>query len=383
MSEKREDSSPAKEEIVGDEAEQVVPDFPEPVLKIPEAPVESMEDDSDANSSNLGASREESSNSERNHEEEIVFGESGSTPRSKKDASAYSFSEDEEKFQLSPSPSASGVVNQKSNEQSADPISIANSKGAQIIMNRFSAWRQTANQNAQELLKPVKIQAKLQAEGVGQLWKQGPAADFQKNIRTSLNELRKPIPTTDGASFVDTSTIGDEEDEVSSDNSEPATGNTSLATSTSTIDGGDGDANIDNEDTLHPMHVGKALNRASSAASVVAESMMTTNFRGRYTPNKSSSDIDSKKSDSSRKDPKQSQTDLILKARGPKHMQDILDGLDETHEYAMLLNSGMLGVNLKQCYLKNHGVFVDFLVEGGQASRSGEYPFRTSEKDLM
>jgi hypothetical protein len=36
----------------------------------------------------------------------------------------------------------------------------------------------------------------------------------------------------------------------------------------------------------------------------------------------------------------------------------------------MLLGNGMLGVNLKQCYLKQHGVFIDFLVQGGQAKQA-------------
>jgi hypothetical protein len=52
-------------------------------------------------------------------------------------------------------------------------------------------------------------------------------------------------------------------------------------------------------------------------------------------------------------------------------MQSILDRLDESHEYVMLLGSGMLGVNLRQTYLKNHGVYVDYLVEGGSAYHSG------------
>jgi len=51
-------------------------------------------------------------------------------------------------------------------------------------------------------------------------------------------------------------------------------------------------------------------------------------------------------------------------------MQDILNQL-ESNEFAMLLGRGMLGVNLKQCYLKNHGIFVDYLVAGGQAELSG------------
>ena len=40
-------------------------------------------------------------------------------------------------------------------------------------------------------------------------------------------------------------------------------------------------------------------------------------------------------------------------------------------QYLMLLRPGMLGVNLKQTYLSGHGVYVDFLLPGGNAEKSG------------
>ena len=393
--------SPLKEFV--DQHHEPVPDFPEPVLRVPQEPVGTRNYDGDNASHSSNASAHGSSNNVNSDEdggedddhssdddsEEIVFGES------------YSGDEGTKQSHKKVATKNVSKPSQQDQHQSSDAnASIGNSKGAQILMNRFSTWRQTANQNAQELLKPVKLQAKLQAEGVGQLWKQGPAVDFQRNIRSSLQELRKPVPTASASassqneknqqagttpdsqgesanvSFVDNaSSIGDEEDEVSSDNSEPATGNTSVATSTTTDQDCDYDNDNGNSVPLPRVRVGQALTKASTAASVVAESM-TTNFRGRYTPSKSpASSADGTLEEKARsKAPKpgepESQTELILKSRAAKHMQEILDGL-ESHEYAMLLGSGMLGVNLKQCYLKNHGVYVDFLVHGGQAQQSG------------
>jgi len=100
-----------------------------------------------------------------------------------------------------------------------------------------------------------------------------------------------------------------------------------------------------------------------TAASVIKDSV-ATGFRGRYgegadQPEKSNEERTEK-----------SQTEKILSSRAAAHMQEILDTLDEKHEYVMLLGKGMLGVNLRQTYLKHHGVYVDYLVESGAAYNS-------------
>ncbi|KAL7569864.1 hypothetical protein ACA910_008532 [Epithemia clementina (nom. ined.)] len=115
------------------------------------------------------------------------------------------------------------------------------------------------------------------------------------------------------------------------------------------------------------------------AAASVVDSMQT--YRGRY--NRSGSDMsdpavpnvpnlhvrnNSLTNDSSL--PPTSQTHRILQSRAKQHLQDLMEGL-ESNEYLMLLGHGMLGVNLKPTYLKYGGVFVDYLVHGGAAQKSG------------
>jgi len=111
----------------------------------------------------------------------------------------------------------------------------------------------------------------------------------------------------------------------------------------------------------------------SRASTTMAESVATS-FRGRYTQDASSKTTADEKNSADNEPrkltPEESQMELILKSRAGAYMQELLDKL-EPHEFAMLLGRGMLGVNLKQCYLKNHGIFVDFLIENGQAAQSG------------
>jgi hypothetical protein len=185
------------------------------------------------------------------------------------------------------------------------------------------------------------------------------------------------------------SSIGDEEDEVSSD------GHSTSSEMIESIDA-DADADADINSGVNPVdtravRVGVALSKASAAASkasaaasVVAESV-ATGFRGRYSASTEATPPPKAKESGAKPLP-ESQTSLILKSRAGKHMQDILDKL-ENHEFAMLLGSGMLGVNLKQCYLKNHGIFIDFLVPGGQAElsgiiRAGDLPVRLGDIDF-
>lgn len=65
-----------------------------------------------------------------------------------------------------------------------------------------------------------------------------------------------------------------------------------------------------------------------------------------------------------------SQTARILGSRQAAHLQTLMESL-QPQEYVMLLGRGMLGVNLKQSFLKGSGVHVDYLVLGGAADRSG------------
>jgi hypothetical protein len=63
------------------------------------------------------------------------------------------------------------------------------------------------------------------------------------------------------------------------------------------------------------------------------------------------------------------QTARILKSKQATHLHEIISSLP-SHEHMMLLGHGMLGVNLKQSFLRNEGVYVDFLVLDGAAAKS-------------
>ena len=112
--------------------------------------------------------------------------------------------------------------------------------------------------------------------------------------------------------------------------------------------------------------------RTAVAVKVAATAMVDTvasGFRGRYSSGGAPATPE-RNLTVPRQTMTQSQTALIMQSRAATHMQSILDSL-EPHEYVMLLGNGMLGVNLKQTYLKHHGVYMDYLVEGGAASMSG------------
>jgi hypothetical protein len=291
-------------------------------------------------------------------------------------------------------------------EQEADP-SKANSKGAQILMNRFSTWSQTANQRAGTLWK----QGPAIQKNAQNLWKQAPNLPviqvphcpvamrgvgkertvLQKEERDAIKESlskevddletpnkEKTVVFSKSSSPMTDSSIGDEEDEVSSD------GHSTSSENIESIDADADSSNGVNPVDTRAVRVGVALSKASARASGVAESM-ATGFRGRYSASTEATPPPKEKESGAKPLP-ESQTSLILKSRAGKHMQDILDKL-EHHEFAMLLGNGMLGVNLKQCYLKNHGIFIDFLVPGGQAElsgiiRTGDLPVRLGDVDL-
>eukprot|EP00979_Chaetoceros_neogracilis_P016740 scaffold9279_cov200-Chaetoceros_neogracile.AAC.1 len=66
----------------------------------------------------------------------------------------------------------------------------------------------------------------------------------------------------------------------------------------------------------------------------------------------------------------ESQLELMRKTIPGPRIQAISKSLS-SGQYLMLLRPGMLGVNLKQTYLPGHGVYVDFILPGGNAEKSG------------
>ena len=66
----------------------------------------------------------------------------------------------------------------------------------------------------------------------------------------------------------------------------------------------------------------------------------------------------------------ESQTALLQKMIPGTKIKELFGSLPEGH-YVMVLKPGMLGVNLKQTFLSGNGVYVDFIIPGGNASKSG------------
>jgi hypothetical protein len=108
------------------------------------------------------------------------------------------------------------------------------------------------------------------------------------------------------------------------------------------------------------------------AATNVLDSVQqnTTYFRGRYNRENSTQSEPPPQTESSTK-PIPSQMTRIMSSPHAAHMQALMGKNRPPNEFVMLLGRGMLGVNLKQTYLKHQGVYVDYLVHRGSAERSG------------
>ncbi|KAG7352004.1 DENN AEX-3 domain containing protein [Nitzschia inconspicua] len=305
-------------------------------------------------------------------------------------------------------------------ETPAPSTPLGQSKGAQILMNRFSTWRMTANESAVSLLTKTQANAALQENAKqAQEYAQRMRLRFQQTMRVSSSTTtsdNKADAAVEKSNEDDRNHVVQEKVEPEKNDSEPPQGTVSAKSSSSTDDDeedeslernesqdskttytsgntGDhssmagGDEDIFSEatsdgtgttsSTMNPYTRDRmiaVLSRASVAGSVVAESVATS-FRGRYTadaaaPSATDGTTTKDAADTPSKPVPESQVELILKSRVGEHMQETLNQL-ERHEFAMLLGRGMMGVNLKQCYLKNHGIFVDYLVVGGQAQQSG------------
>jgi hypothetical protein len=278
---------------------------------------------------------------------------------------------------------------------------IAQSVGAKIIMNRFSTWRKSANDNLKTQAPALQENAKQASEYAQRVFqttsfpvmptislasrfqqKPKPEANNDSTTKIEVEEKETNAPNSDDKNEENNIAIGSsnsndvqEKDIQSSSNQEESNG----PPSNSLLDNDDDEREEEEDDTTGKETAdsrARMMNVLSRAESVA------TSFRGRYTLDVSaaakaaipiSASGNNNITDSNRdadKDQSNSQMSLILKSRAGEYMQHILDQL-ESNEFAMLLGRGMLGVNLKQCYLKNHGIFVDYLVDGGQARQSG------------
>ena len=198
--------------------------------------------------------------------------------------------------------------NQKHGDEEMLPEDNIKGRGAQILRNRFSSWREKAN----ETMKNPNLQAV-----------------FQQNVAQNL--VARPIFAA-----------------------RQAPDNTGQVSSSSSM----------SSDSA-PVETPRIMSSVTPASVV---DTVASGFRGRYSGG--TAPPPEPLVLPQRQNMTQSQTALIMASRAATHMQSILDSLDP-NEYVMLLGNGMLGVNLKQAYLKNNGVYMDYLVGGGAAELSG------------
>jgi hypothetical protein len=273
-------------------------------------------------------------------------------------------------------------------------VPIGETKGAQILMSRFSSWRKKANETVTQ-----NVSAFSQSE-IGQQLKNRANAAYEAakipppgSAKKSAEEAKQPLePEETEPGPVEQQHLerdplvekdddaADSQDTAGASNEDAPANDAAHQQFESMLSDGDSlskESISEGESDYYTTDYSESVSDASNlrgaaaalyvrtAASVVADSV-ATGFRGRYGEN-------GDPPTSLPKTPitaKESQTAKIMGSRAAAHMQSILDTLDESHEYIMLLGHGLLGVNLRQTYLKNHGVYVDFLVEGGAAFNS-------------
>lgn len=301
-----------------------------------------------------------------------------------------------------------------SSTSSASSVStpIGQTKGAQILMNRFSTWRKTANETlntqapvlqenakqaqeyAQRMLKNKSLSSVMPSIGLASRFAAAQKPETAPSVDTATgekSEAEKAVVKDEVKQEEETAAISEQEDqEVDASSTAPETSPSPSSSSlldNDEAEGGEDEKEDENASEIEPKDQGSAIGSVfaapesrervravfSRASTSMAESVATS-FRGRYTQDVSTKTTTDEKNQTDDEPKKltleESQMALILKSRAGAYMQEILDKL-EPHEFAMLLGRGMLGVNLKQCYLKNHGIFIDFLIENGQAAQSG------------
>lgn len=288
-------------------------------------------------------------------------------------------------------------------------IPLQETKGAKILLSRFSSWRKKANeavvQNVQafsqtELAQQLKTHAEVVKTQAGVVKTRAEVAfrtsvvpeassDGQKGVSkegvtasSDKTPQQEPEQNHEGteeavhnlnaaAESVNDSGVTEPKLPVASREagapfSDDDVGVMSDGGATSSADDDSEYCTTDYTDSLSNDATGLRAAAAAlyvrTAASVITDSV-SSGFRGRYGD-------ESESVPNNKQEKQQSQTAKILSSRAAEHMQSIIDTLDESHEYVMLLGHGRLGVNLRQTYLKNHGVYVDYLVEGGAAYNS-------------
>lgn len=270
---------------------------------------------------------------------------------------------------------------QQQQQQQSTTAKDTPGKGAQIFMNRFSNWRQKANENATILYQKAR-----EAQEQAARENKGPLAALRQVAGSTAGVVGEGGGDVRGKGSSSYEDSEQEDDDHSS-------GSASHSSSQSESHSGEGDHEDEEEDNddrnkqrrPDPQSTRSLPNlpsrqqvrsRVQNLAGGVINNLdsVATGFRGRYANTSEWNDTISKTPPPSvpmqNQNARESQTALILKSRAAEHLQDILNSL-HPYEYVMLLGAGRLQVNLKNPYVKHQGTYVDFLVSGGAADKSG------------
>ena len=389
------------------------------------------EDDDGSNDTDDGNTKKSMSMNSDDGGSATDKGDNGTTTKDGKEATTVADSKATAKPQpkLKEPPVASANENDNSNDDNDnkdndtdpqddsndDEVPLHETRSAKIIMSRFSSWRtQTQTFLQSEKAKEWKDRATakttaLLASEKTQKWKQSAVEFFNNppvpkggvagktkgtgNPKDDHDDDDTPGNDNNGGDDPpneklkvkrkekkqsDNEDDDDDDDEDDQDNNDDDDDNNFVKMDDDNNDQRDKGAGDDSDDDTG-FDAEEVVNRGVAAATAVrmaAKGMadqVATGFRGRYNSNAPIQVLGGGTGGSSKKKVTgtKSQTALILQSRAAANMQSILESLDESHEYVMLLGHGMLGVNLRQTYLRNHGVYVDYLVDGGSAASAG------------
>ena len=241
------------------------------------------------------------------------------------------------------------------------------SKGAQILMNRFSNWRQKANENASALYNRAR-----EAQEQATRENKGPLAALRQVAAVDGGVSKKESNSVESSSYESE----DDEEESSSNSRDCSRDEDKEAEETieKQQEAGDEGTPMSARSLPNLPSRREVRSRVQNLAGGVINNLdsVATGFRGRYANANEWKDTGRAPppTNPNQQNQKESQTALILKSRAAEHLQEILNSL-EPYQYVMLLGAGRLQVNLKNPYVKHQGTYVDFLVTGGAADKSG------------
>lgn len=255
-----------------------------------------------------------------------------------------------------------------SKTNNANPSTPQDNPTGQLLMNRFSNWGQQAKVTAVTSLFRRSNSSPSTTTRSETSNSQQKTSVFPLQTATLSPVAKEELPspfftkTTEETNVIE---IVEEDDHIDSRHYRQGDDNV--------VDTSVGSGSVFTDDSRHSRRRVAALQWAAS--NVLDSVQQTGYFRGRYNRENSHEPTPPPTTEQPTASPfaKQtaSQMARIMSSPHASHIQSLMGKDRPPNEFVMLLGRGMLGVNLKQTYLKHQGVYVDYLVSRGSAERSG------------